>query len=136
MQELIFKDMKGGANLHRVVGYGKKLVDNTKVPEKIELLQGQISELERELEGPLNEIRGIERDLQSRIEEERIYREKSTVVNGVRKLSDRDAEILKRIQKEINSLERKIKKIEKGHEKPFKSLKKKKAELARTAKRF
>ena len=38
---------------------------------------------------------------------------------------------MKGIQKEINSLKRKIKKIEKGHEKPFKSLKKKKEELAR-----
>jgi hypothetical protein len=130
-QEFDFKDMKSGVNLHRVVGYGKKLVDNKKVLEKIELLQGQISELERELEAPLNEIRGIEENLQSRINEERIYREKSTVVNGERKLSERDAEILKRIQKEINSLKRWIKKIEKGHEKPFKSLKKKKTELAR-----
>jgi len=130
-QELSFRDMKGGVNLHRVVGYGKKLVDNTKVLEKIEQLQGQISELERELVAPLNEIRGIERNLQSRIKEERIYREKSTVINGERDLSEHDAEILKSIQKEINSLKRKIKKIEKGHEKPFKSLKKKKKELAR-----
>jgi len=130
-QELDFKDMKEGVNLHRVVGYGKKLVDNTKVLEKIERLQGQINELERELEAPLNEIRGIEKDIQSRINEERIYREKSTVVNGARKLSEYDAEILKRIQKEINSLKRRIKKIEKGHEKQFKSLKKKKKELAR-----
>jgi len=136
MQELDFKDMKGGVNLHRVVGYGKKLVDNKKVLEKIELLQGQISELERELEAPLNEIRGIERNLQSGINEEMIYREKSTVVNGERKLSEHDAETLKRIQKEINSLKRRIMKIEKGHETPFRSLKKKKAELARTAKRF
>lgn len=130
-QELNFRDMKGGVNLHRVVGYGKKLVDNTKVIEKIEQLQGQISELERELDAPLNEIRGIERNLQSKINEERIYREKSTVENGERKLPEHDAEILKGIQKEINSLKRKIKKIEKGHEKPFKSLKKKKKELAR-----
>jgi len=130
-QELNFKDMKGGVNLHRVVGYGKKLVDNTKVLAKIERLQGQISELERELDGPLNEIRGIERNLQSGINEERIYREKSIVVNGKRKLSECDAQILRSIQKEINSLERRIKKIEKDHEKPFKSLKKKKVELAR-----
>ncbi|MCK4528504.1 hypothetical protein KAW18_14120, partial [candidate division WOR-3 bacterium] len=68
---------------------------------------------------------------QSRISEERIYREKSTVVKGERKLSKLDAEILKRIQKEINSLKRRIKKIEKGHETPFRSLKKKKKELAR-----
>ena len=38
VQELDFKDMKGGVNLHRVVGYGKKLVDNTKVLERIEQL--------------------------------------------------------------------------------------------------
>ncbi len=131
MQELDFKDMKAGVNLHRVVSYGKKLVDNTKVLERIEQLQGQISELERELEGPLNEVSGIERDLQSKINEERIYREKSTVEDGKRKLSEHDAEILKSIQKEINSLKRKIKKIEKSHDKPFKSLKKKRKELAR-----
>jgi len=130
-QELDFKDMKGGVNIHRVVGYGKKLVDNEKVLERIEQLQGQISELKIELEAPLNEIRGIERDLQARINEERRYREKSTVENGERKLSEHDAEIFKGIQKEINSLKRNIKKIEKGHEKPFKSLKKKKKELAR-----
>ena len=77
----------------------------------------------------MNEIRGIERNLQARINEERRYREKSTVVNGERKLSEHDAELLKRIQKDIKSLKRKIKRIEKGHEKPFKSLKKKKRSL-------
>ena len=128
--------MKGGVNIHRVVGYGKKLVDNTKVLEKIARFQRQISELERELEVPLNEIRDVEKNLQSRINEERIYREKSMLINGKRKLSERDTRILKSIQKEISSLKRKIKRIERDREKPFKSLKKKKAELARTAKRF
>jgi hypothetical protein len=71
-QELDFKDMKGGVNLHRVASYGKKLVDNTKVPEKIEKFQRQINELESELEGPLAEIRDIERNLRSKINEERI----------------------------------------------------------------
>jgi len=133
---LNFKDMKGGVNIHRVVGYGKKLVDNTKVLEKIARFQRQISELERELEVPLNEIRDVEKNLQSRINEERIYREKSMLINGKRKLSERDTRILKSIQKEISSLKRKIKRIERDREKPFRSLKKKKAELARTAKRF
>jgi hypothetical protein len=76
-------------------------------------------------------IRSIERNLQARINEERRYREKSTVVNGERKLSERNMEILTSIQKEINSLKRRIKKIEKSHEKHFRSLKKKKEELAR-----
>ena len=53
------------------------------------------------------------------------------MVKGERKLSENDAQILKTIQKEINSLKRKIKKIEKEREKPFKSLKKKMDELAR-----
>lgn len=130
-QELNFKDMKAGVNLHRIVGYGKKLIDNTKVLEKIKKLQVQIGILERKLKVPLNEIREIEIDLQQKIGEERIYREKSTIENGERKLSKNDAQLLKSIRKEINSFKRKIKKIEKNHERPFKSLKRKRKELAR-----
>jgi hypothetical protein len=37
-QELDFKDMKGSVNLHRVVGYDKKLEDNKKVLDRIEQL--------------------------------------------------------------------------------------------------
>lgn len=131
LQELNFKDMKTGVNIHRVAGYGKKLVENIKVVEKIERLQEQITKLEHELDSPLNEIGSLEKIIQSKIKEERIYREISTVVKGGRKLSEDDAQILKTIQKEINSLKRKNKKIEKEHDKPFKSLKKKKDELAR-----
>jgi len=130
-QELNFRDMKSGVNIHRVVGYGKKLIDNAKVLEKIERLQGQICELERELEIPLKEIRRLEKNLQSKINKERTYREKSIILDGERKLPEHDAQILKRTQKEINSLTRKIKKVEKDHEKAFKSMKKKKDELAR-----
>jgi hypothetical protein len=123
--------MEGGVNIHRVVGYGKKLVDNTKVLEKIERFQREIDGLEGKLEDSLNEIMGLEEVLQMRIDEERIYREKSIVVKGARKLSEHDAQELKDIQKEINSLKRRVKQIEKDHERPFKSLKKKKMELAR-----
>ena len=130
-QELNFRDMKSGVNIHRVVGYGKKLIDNAKVLEKIEQLQEQISKLEYELQIPLNEIRRLEKNLQSKINKERIYREKSVILDGERKLPEHDAQVLKSIQKEINSLTRKIKRIEKDHEKPFKSMKKKKDELAR-----
>ena len=130
-QELNFKDMKAGVNIHRIVGYGKKLIDNTKVQEKIEQLQTQISGLERELEIPLSEIRGLEENLQLNINEEKIYREKSSVENGERKLSESDEQTLKSIQKKINSLMRKIRKIKNHNEKQFKSLKKKRAELAR-----
>ncbi len=131
MQELDFKNMKPGVNIHRIVGYGKKLVDNTKVLEKIERLQEQVQKIELELEGPLNEIRMFEEKLQPLIEDERVYREKSKVENGVRKLPKTDMETLNNIQKKINRFERKIRKIIKNHEKSFKALKKKRAELAR-----
>ena len=130
-QELNFRDMKSGVNIHRVVGYGKKLVDNVTVLEKIEQLQIQKTELERELKDPLDKIRNMEETLQLKINEERIYREKSTIIKGTRRLSEHDMQSLKDIQKEINSIKRKIKKIEKDHPKQFTSLKKKRDELAR-----
>lgn len=130
-QELSFKDMKNGVNIHRVLGYTKKLIDNEKVLENIEILQGEIDEIEKEIAAPLNKIKEIEAILQLKIEEERKYREKSVVFKGERLLPERKAHILKDIQTEINSLKRKIKAIEMDDEKSFNSLKNKKSELAR-----
>ncbi len=130
-QELSFKDMKSGVNINRTVGFTKKLIDNEKVLLKIEKLQQSISEIEKELDLPLKKIKGIERTLQLKIDEERIYRERSIVVKGERKLPELDAKILMDIQSEINSLRRKIKAIEMDDEKSFTSLKVKKSELAR-----
>lgn len=130
-QELGFKDMKSGVNINRVVGYTKKLGDNEKVLKNIEELQEEIAEIEKKLEIPLNEINDVEKILQSKIEKERTYREKSIVFNGERKLPECDAEILEDIQAEINSLKRKIKAIEMVDEKSFNSLRRKKMELAR-----
>ncbi|MEA3282398.1 MAG: hypothetical protein U9Q68_07540, partial [Euryarchaeota archaeon] len=79
---LNFRDMKSGVNIHRVVGYGKKLVDNVTVLEKIERLQKQKNELEGELKDPLDKIRNMEETLQLKINEERLYREKSTIKKG------------------------------------------------------
>jgi hypothetical protein len=53
MQELEFKNTKKGVNIHRIVGYGKKLVENTSVLEKISILQESILNLKEELEVPL-----------------------------------------------------------------------------------
>lgn len=131
MQELDFKDMKSLVNIHRVVGYGKKSVANTAALEKIDHLQAQIQKLEKILAAPLDQIHQIEEELRSQIQKERIYREKSKLVDGKRKLSERDAHHLKALQKEINRLMRHIKTIEKADAKRFTSLKKKRTELAR-----
>ncbi len=130
-QEWSFKDMKNGLNIHRVVGYGKKLVDNPTVLANIERLQGHIRRLEQELQGPLKEIQDVEKHCLSQIHEERRYREKSLIVNGKRTLSEHDTQMLKSIQKEMHRLRRKIKTIEQKHNKSFNALKKKKTELAR-----
>lgn len=131
LQELNFKELKSQVNIHRVVGYGKKESDNLSVLEKTTQLQQQIQELEQALEEPLKAIRRLEETLAIRIEEERVYREKSQVVDGQRKLSQDDARRLQTIQRDIARLKRKIKSIEGKEGKLFPSLRKKRAELAR-----
>jgi len=130
-QELNFKDMKSSVNIHHVVGYGKKLVDNPTVISKIELLQKQKDKLESELTIPLGKIKDLEVSLQKKITEEKIYKEKSTIVNGIRRLPDHDMQDLNSIQKEINSIKRMIQKIKDEYPKQFKLLDKNNDELAR-----
>ncbi|MCP4403288.1 MAG: hypothetical protein GY801_39020, partial [bacterium] len=130
-QELSFKDMKNGLNIHRVVGYGKKLVDNPTVLADIERLQAHIHKLEQELHAPLKDIQELEKQCLFHIDEERRYREKSRIVNGKRTLSAHDAQMLQGIQQEIHRLQRTIKTREQKHDKSFNALKKKKTELAR-----
>ena len=130
-QELNFKDMKSSVNIHRIVGYGKKLVDNQTVLNKIEKLQRQKNNLDSELKNPIDKIKDLEISLQKKITEEKIYTEKSTIVNGLRILPDQDMNSLESIQKEINSIKRMIQKIKDEYPKQFKLLKRKNDELAR-----
>jgi hypothetical protein len=131
MQELNFKEMKSQVNIHRVVGYGKRAVDNTSMLEKSERLQRQIRELEQALEQPLHNLNTVEARLHERIQEERIYREKSQVVDGERLLPEADAIKLQEIQRDINRLKRKIRELKNSDVKRFTALKKKRTELAR-----
>jgi len=48
-QELNFKDISIWVNLHRIVGYGKRLVDNATKLTKIEPLQKQICDERKSL---------------------------------------------------------------------------------------
>ena len=85
MQELDFRKMKSLVNIHRMVGYGKKLVNNESVIEKIGKLQKQKKILEDELKNPLTEISSLEKALQSLIKKETAYREKGTIVDDRRR---------------------------------------------------
>jgi transposase len=131
MQELNFKEMKSQVNIHRVVGYGKRAVDNTSMVEKSARLQRQISELEHTLEQPLHDLSLLEARLHERIQEERLYREKSQVVDGERLLPEGDAAQFQEIQRDINRLKRNIRELKKRDVKRFTALKKKRTELAR-----
>ncbi len=116
--------MKNGVNLHRMVGYGKKLVDNTNVIEKIELLKTQIKKLKRELTIPLIKIKCLENERQSLIKNETTYREKSEIIKGGRNFKNKTEEqIFKNIQKQLNQIIGKIKNIKDGHGNSFNSLK-------------
>lgn len=130
-QELDFKNMKNGVNLHRMVGYGKKLVDNPNVIEKIELLQTQIKKLKTELAIPLIKIKGLENERQSLIMNETAYREKSEIMDGERNFKSKTEELaFKNIQKKLNQISVKIKNVKEEHRSSFNSLKKKENELA------
>jgi len=130
-QELNFKDMKSSVNIHRIVGYGKKLVDNQTVLNKIKKLQQQKNKLDCELKIPLDKIQTLEVSLQKKITEEKIYKGQSTIENGIRRLPEPDMKSLESIQKEINSIKRMIQKIKDEYPKQFKLLKRKNDELAR-----
>ncbi len=69
MQELTFRGMKSQVNIHRVVGYGKRSVDNVTVMRKIEQLRSQIRKLEDTLAEPLRQIRELGEALQARVNE-------------------------------------------------------------------
>jgi hypothetical protein len=103
MQELDFKETKTGVNIHRIVGYGKKLVENSNVIEKISTLQNSVLSLEEELKVPLNQIKMIDTELQELIKKETRYREKSSIINGKRVFeSDKTEQQFKKTHKEIN----------------------------------
>ena len=105
--------------------------ENTKVIEKIEHLQKQINKLEQELSIPLSEIRVLEESLQSLIQIERLYREKSIISEGKRMfIPSEDEHTFKDIQKQISKIENQIKTLKKEQISMFNSLKEKKDELS------
>ena len=132
MQELDFRKMKSHVNIHRMVGYGKKLVNNTTVMEKVEKLQKQKTTLEDKLKIPLTEINRLEKEIQSLIKKETVYREKGRIIDGSRDFKDqKDEQMFEEIQKQIDKVNKKIKGIKNLDVKSFNVLKKKKEELTR-----
>ena len=123
LEELTFRSMKSFVSLHRVAGYGKQLVDDPKVQEKQGKLKVSIKELKQILKKPLSEISRETATLSDCIQQERKLRIRGDIQGGKRIQSKENQESLKACEREIGKIQRRIKKIEKKHEKEFNKLK-------------
>jgi len=124
MQEKQFRDGKSGVNIHRIVGYGKKIENYDKMEEKHGEICKTITQLKSRLKEPLQEIEAIEELLAPLYQQERRLREKSVIVEGKRVLGEADSIELKQCEARINKCLRQQKAIEKEHKDDFKRLKK------------
>ncbi|MCD4799810.1 MAG: hypothetical protein K8R19_12495, partial [Methanosarcinales archaeon] len=122
-QEKQFRDAKSGVNIHRIVGYGKKIEKYDRMDEKHGLLCETITNLNLKLEKPLMKIEAIEEQLAPLYSKERRLREKSEIVDGIRTMNEVESIELQECEKQINKYLRQQKKIEKEHKDDFKRLK-------------
>jgi hypothetical protein len=83
-----------------------------------------ITHLKFKLKAPLIEINAIETQLIDLYQQEKMLREKSMIVEGIRILDDPDAICLKECESQINRCIRQKAKIEKEHKDDFDKLKK------------
>jgi hypothetical protein len=123
MQEKQFRDGKSGVNIHRIVGYGKKIENYDKMGEKHGELCKTITQLKSQLKKPLQEVEAIEEQLVPLYQQERRLREKSMIVEGKRVFGEADSTELKQCEDRINKCLRQQKAIEKEHKDDFKRLK-------------
>jgi len=122
-QEREFRDYKGALNIHRIVGYGKKLEDYDSMQEKYAKIRKTIRKLRLKLKEPLMAIEKIDKELAPLYRKERKLREKSEIELGKRVLSEPDSEELKQLEREINKCLGRQKSIEKQHKADFTKLK-------------
>ncbi len=124
--------MKASTCFNQVVGYGKKLLPDEKMLEKIEKLQSDLQKLQEELKIPLLQIPDEENKLLDLFKKERQLKEKSKInKNGKRNQSAGNQKNLESCQNDIRRIQRKIKKIEEPYKKQFKTLREKGKEFAR-----
>jgi hypothetical protein len=115
MQEKIFREEKSGVNIHRIVGYGKKIESYDKMDERHRKICETITNLKLKLEVPLMEFNAVEAKLTDLYQKERSLREKSIIVDGKRVLGEADAVNLQECESQINKCIRQKTKIEKKY---------------------
>jgi transposase len=123
LQELWFQDTKEFAALHRVAGYGKKLIDDKTVRTRQIELQKKIETLRKQLEQPLAQLTELDQQLYGWIEKEHQIRVQSRVVEGQRRMKKKDSEKFDECQRTIAAIERQKRNIRYPHQKLFDRLK-------------
>ncbi len=124
--------MKAATCFNQVVGYGKKLLPDENMLDKIKKLQTDLRKLQQELKIPLSQITDEEKKLQDLFEKERKLKERSKInKEGKREQSSRNQKNLETCQSDIRRIQRKIKTIEEPYKKQFKTLREKSKEFAR-----
>ncbi|MGH7492350.1 MAG: hypothetical protein ACREOO_08140 [bacterium] len=126
-----FAMMNAAVCFFQVVGYGKKLLDDDNMLERMKTLQTDLRQLHDELTEPLAQISDKEQQLQKLFIEERRLKENSKIKNGKRIQSQRNKEALETCQRQIGKIQREIKAIEKPFQKQFSLLRQKSKEFAR-----
>jgi hypothetical protein len=119
LQEKIFREEKSSLRIQNIVGYGTKIESYDKMNERHRKICETITNLKLKLEVPLKEIDAIEAHLTDFYQKEKIFREKSKIVDGIRVLDDADAICLKECESNINRCIRQKAKIEKEHKDDF-----------------
>jgi len=124
--------MKAATCFSQVVGYGKKLLPDENMLNKIKKLQTDLRKLQQELKIPLSQITTEEKKLQDLFEKERQLKERSKInKKGKRDQSQRNQKNLESCQRDIRRIQRKIKTIEEPFKKQFNTLRKRSKEFAR-----
>lgn len=124
--------MKAATCFSQVVGYGKKLLLDENMLNKIKKLQTDLRKLQQELKIPLSQITTEEKKFQDLFEKERQLKERSKInKKGKRDQSQRNQKNLESCQSDIRRIQRKIKTIEEPFKKQFNTLRKKNKEFAR-----
>jgi transposase len=130
-QELSFKAMKSVACLHRVAGYGKQKVENSKVVERQKELQDRIVQLKADLADILQDIAQEEKAIASLVKKEYRLRARSKIVDGCRIMPKEEEQRFMEIRKQIRKRERHIKALIRPEEKSYRNFQKAEKEWMR-----
>lgn len=122
-QEKQFRNAKSGVNIHRIVGYGMKIENYTRMEERHGKVCETISQLQLKLAKPLDELRQLDDVLAPLYARERILHERSEISDGKRIIAPVDSVELHDIETQIRRYQRQKNIVKGNYKEDFKQLK-------------